>query len=114
MKIICSSIFLCLISTFAYSDCASILENHVGWTIIASKTIEGYKDRGKEKKDDFEGCDFDRIVYFMDGTTVTCNSYGYQYSFMPKAIILGKSVTYNEKKLNMIKMLVDGNEYDVR
>ena len=46
--------------------------------MVASKTIEGYRDPAKEKKDEFEGCDFDRVVYFMDGTKVTCNSSGYQ------------------------------------
>ena len=49
----------------------------------------------------------------MDGTTVTCNSYGYQYAYMPKAIILGKSFLHKGKKIMMFKMIVDGNEYDV-
>ena len=31
-----------------YADCESFLEDHVGWTIIASKTIAGYLDSGEE------------------------------------------------------------------
>ncbi len=113
MKILLSAIVLSLFSTFAYADCESILEKYIGWTIVASKTIEGYRDPGKEKKDDFEGCDYDRVVYFTDGTAVTCNSYGYQYAYMPKAIILGKNSTYKGKNLTLFIMIVDGNEYDV-
>ena len=113
MKILWNTILLISFSSIAHAGCESILEKHIGWTIIASKTIEGYRDSGEEKKDDFEGCEYDRIVYFMDGTKVTCNSYGYQYAYMPKAILLGKSTTYKGKDLTIFKMIVNSNVYDV-
>ena len=71
-------LFFLLIPVTAQASCQSVLENNVGWTIVDSKTIDGYKDQGEPKADDFEGCDYDRIIYFRDGTTATCSSYGYQ------------------------------------
>ncbi len=113
MKVTSIATLLLLAATLTHADGESILEKHIGWTIVATKTIEGYRDLRKEKKDDFEGCDFDRVVFFKDGTTVTCNSYGYQYAYKPKAIILGKPVTYKGQNLTIFKMVVNGNEYDV-
>ena len=36
-------------------DCGRFLEQNIGWTIIDSKTIESWRNPGKEKKDGFEG-----------------------------------------------------------
>ena len=97
-----------------YANCESILKNNVGWTIIASKTIEGYRDPTGEKEDGFEGCEYGRVIYFLDGTSVTCNSYEYQYAYMPIAIILGKSINYKGKSITMYKMIVECEEFDIR
>lgn len=67
-------LLLLLVPFPAQADCESVLENNVGWTIVDSKTVDGYKDKGEPKKDDFEGCDYDRIIYFRDGTSAICNS----------------------------------------
>jgi len=108
-------LFLSLFFTFLYgSNCTYILKNHIGWTIVGSKIIQGYKDRGKPKKEGFEGCDYDRVIYFTDGTAVTCNMYGYSYAYMPTAIILAKSVKYKGKNYTLYKMIVSDNEYDIR
>lgn len=95
------------------ADCTRTLEKNVGWTIIDSKTIKGFRDKSK-KSDSFEGCDYDRVIYFTDGTTVTCTSYGYQYAYMPTAIILGKALNYQGKNMTMYKMIVENDEYDIR
>ena len=109
--------FAALSTTFSQAAVADMtayqLEQLIGWTIIDSKTIEGYRDDGEDKESDWEGCDFGRTVYFLDGTSVTCNSFGYQYSFMPKAILFGRSMTYQGKQHTLYKMLVDGQLYDV-
>jgi len=97
----------------AIAGCDSILERSVGWTILDSKTIDGYKDEGEVKEDSFEGCDYGRTIYFRDGTTVTCNSYGYQYAYAPTAIILGNTVKYKGKSFNLYKMIVECEEYDL-
>ena len=108
------SFFLCFPKTIALADCTSILEQNVGWTIVGSKTIEGWRDPGKKKEDGFEGCDHGRIIYFMDGSSVTCNSYGYQYAYMPTAIILGRSINYKGKSISIYKMIVEDDEYDIQ
>jgi len=90
------------------------LEQLVGWTIVAAKQIEGHKAEGEPKSDDFEGCDFGTIIYFTDGTALECSSYGYQYAFMPKAIIFGKAMEYRGKNVTIFKMLVQGQVYDMR
>ena len=95
------------------ADCTRTMEKNIGWTIIDSKTIQGFRDKGK-KSDSFEGCVSGRIIYFTDGTTVTCSSYGYQYAYMPTAIILGKALTYQGKNITMYKMIVENDEYDIR
>jgi len=114
MKIVFNIVlFIFSISTPSYAGCEMILEENIGWTILSSKTIAGYKDTGKNKKDDFEGCEDNRIIYFMDGTYVTCNSYGYQYAYMPKAIILGRGTKYKGKQQTLLRMVVGGDSYDV-
>lgn len=76
----------------ARAGAADILSDFVGYTVIASKTIDSFADQGKEKKDGFEGCEHDRVIIFTDGTAVTCRTYS--YSYRPKAVILGQQVTY--------------------
>jgi len=99
---------------FSYAGCESVLESNIGWTIVDSKTIDGYRKENGEKEDSFEGCEHGRVIYFRDGTSATCSSYGYQYAYAPTAIILGKSVTYKGKNFTMHKMIVEGNEYGLQ
>lgn len=96
-----------------FADAMDVLEDNVGWTIIAVKTVEGFKDKDKKPQDSFEGCEYDRKIYFSDRTYVECRTYSYSYSYRPKAAILGKSVDYNGKKFTMYRMIVDGNDYDI-
>lgn len=110
-------IIFCLsltLSATVLADCENVLENNIGWTILDSKTIEGWRDTGGEKEDGFEGCDYGRIIYFLDGTQATCNSYGYQYAYMPTAIILGNNIEYKGKAFTLIKMIVGCEEYDLQ
>lgn len=100
-------------SLFAYADTIDVLEDNVGWTIITVKTIEGYQDKGKKPEDSFEGCDYDRKIYFSDDTYIECRTYSYSYSYRPKAVILGKSIDYNGEKFNMYRMIVNGNNYEI-
>jgi len=97
-----------------HADTATALSKLVGWTIIDSKTIDGYRDPDNKGDDTFEGCDYDRIIIFTDGTGVECSSYSYTYAYRPTAILLGKSVNYNGSQFTMYKMVVGDNFYDVR
>jgi hypothetical protein len=63
---------------------ACSVDSMVGWTLIARKTIAGYIENG-ERKGDFEGCDFDRIIVTNDETAVRCTTYSYTYSYRPTA-----------------------------
>jgi hypothetical protein len=91
------------LSTTAFADCK--LDYLIGYTLIASKTIDGYVEQGK-RKDDFEGCDFDRIIVFDDNTGVRCTSYSYSYSYRPTAYIFSHG-------RGLMKMCVEGEMYDI-
>ena len=83
------------------------LDDLVGYTLVAKKTVSGYIDKDEQDLDsDFEGCDFDRIIVFSDDTAVVCQSYSYSYSFMPKAYLFANKSSW--------KMCVNGNIYRVQ
>lgn len=112
-KFILVLILLEVFSAISYANCEQVLEKSIGWTILESKTIEGWKDPGKEKQDGFEGCDYGRIIYFLDGTGAKCSSFGFQFTYMPTAIILAKSVKFKEKSFTLYKMIVECEEYEL-
>jgi hypothetical protein len=80
------------------------LDSMVGWTLIARKTIEGRIDKGV-RHDDFEGCEYDRIIVFTDNTGVRCTGYSYSYSYRPTAYIWANSYS--------LKMCVGSSSYSV-
>ncbi len=96
------AMFICVASVTPSLACR--LDAMVGWTLIARKTIDARIDKGV-RKDDFEGCDYDRIIVFDDNTGVRCTSYGYSYAYRPTAYIWANSYA--------LKMCVDNNSYDV-
>jgi hypothetical protein len=87
------------------ADLGYQLSNYVGYTIIAVKTIVKSVDK-KGEKNEFEGCDYDRDIVFEDGTYVTCASYGYEYAYRPRAVVLSNG--------NNVIMLVKDKVYQVR
>jgi hypothetical protein len=90
------------------------LSSYVGYTIAAAKTITGYKDKDGKHSDDFEGCDFDRVIVFDDGTQLVCSSYSYTYAYRPEAVILIKNTEFQGRKVASVVMIVDDDEYDMR
>lgn len=104
---------LAYMPALARADFEDDASNYVGYTIVAVKTIDAFKDQGKEQKDGFEGCDYDRIIVFTDGTAVTCRGYHYHYAYRPKAVILGTHVTFQGRTVTTFKMIVQGDAYDV-
>jgi hypothetical protein len=95
-------LLLLFISPSAFAECD--LDEVVSYTLLASKYVAGYIEKG-ERKDDFEGCDFDRVIIFDDNTGVRCIGYSYSYSYRPKAYIFSDGVT--------MQMCVDGIFYPV-
>jgi hypothetical protein len=64
----------------AFGSCT--LDRVIGYTLVARKTIAGLIENGV-RKDDFEGCAYDRISVFDDNTRVMCTIYSYSYSYRP-------------------------------
>jgi hypothetical protein len=95
-------------------DVADELENYVGYTIVGAKTIAGYVNSDGKRKDDFEGCEYGRTIIFDDGTGLKCSSYGYQYAYRPKAIILAKSLSINGTNFETVVMIVESDKYDMQ
>ncbi|RJG42685.1 hypothetical protein D1Z90_12095 [Motilimonas pumila] len=99
----------------SYADISeNTLEDFEGWTLISVKTVSGFIDEDGTEDSAFEGCDYERTIMFTDGTQVKCDSYGYQYSFMPKAFIFGRSYSYKGSSLTSFKMIVAGEDYDLQ
>jgi hypothetical protein len=68
----------------AVADCD--LDELIGYTLATSKYVSGYIENN-ERKNGFEGCNYDRIIVFDDNTGLRCTSYSYTYAYHPKAYI---------------------------
>lgn len=97
----------------AHADLNNELKDLVGYTIIASKTIDRWYD-GDKQNNSFNGCSHGRVIVFTDNTTLTCAEYGYQYAYRPTAIILVKEFSYKGKSFYDYKMVVENEVYDMR
>jgi hypothetical protein len=75
----------------------------LGYTLIDEKTVD----------DEFEGCDFDKRIVFLDGTHLTCATYSYTYSYMPTAYIYARQIEYKGVVYMSIKMVVEDEIYDM-
>lgn len=75
-----------------------------GWSIVAVTQVDG----------EFEGCDFDKIIRFMDGTALRCGTFSYTYSFMPRAVIFAKGVSVKGKAFYAIKALIGDKIYNMQ
>ena len=95
---------LVLTGTPAHADrCTRHLTRLVGYTIVAVTQVDG----------EFQGCDFDKIIRFLDGKAFRCSSYGYTYAYMPDAVIFAKQTTYQGKSFATIKVLIEGEVFDM-
>lgn len=100
-------IFLLLsnfLATTVFADrCTRKLKSMEGYTIISITQVNG----------EFQGCDFGRVIKFMDGLTLKCSSYSYTYSFMPDAVIFAKTIVYQGKSFAVIKVLIEDEIFDM-
>lgn len=98
-------IFLALLLLFSSNIVSGLNQSElVGYTLIEEKTID----------DEFEGCDFDKKIKFLDGTYLTCAIYSYTYDYMPTAYIYAKRFEYKGDAFYDIKMVVEDEIYDMR
>ena len=112
-----SPIFALLFSLAAlptYGGLADVLDDLVGYTIIASKTIDRWHDDYEKGDSSFNGCSHGRVIVFTDNTALTCTEYGYQYAYRPTAVILAKEITFQGKSFYDFKMIVGEEVYDMR
>lgn len=89
MKRIKTVLLSTLLLVASVSAASAYLDFHGlrGYTVIHVGTITGYIDKDGERKDDFEGCDYDRKLIIDDNYTVTCTTYSYTYSYRPRAAV---------------------------
>jgi|GEM_PF-433252 len=94
-----------LLTTFAVSsgNCDRALRRLEGWTVVKVSSING----------EFEGCDYHKPVELIDGTILRCSSYGYQYGYMPDAVLFAKTIKASGQAVVMLRLLVDGELYDM-
>jgi hypothetical protein len=67
-----------------------------GYAVVEETQVDG----------EFEGCEFDKRIPFMNGLIFVCSEYSYSYSYMPDVLIL-KHIRSGD-----LKVLVDDDEYD--
>jgi hypothetical protein len=82
---------------------SSALRRLEGWTILSVTSVDG----------EFNGCEFDKIVRFTDGSVRRCSTYSYTYSYRPDATIFGKDMAYKGGIYTTIKVLIEGDIYDM-
>ena len=80
------------------------LDDLIGWTLIARKTIVAWIEQGV-RQDGFQGCRYDRIIVFQDNTGVRCRTYNYMYAYRPTAHIWGDG--------SSLKLCVQSSLFDV-
>jgi len=93
----------CVVASAHADRCTQSLGKLQGYTVHAATQVDG----------DFEGCDFNKVIRFMDGKALRCSSYSYLYAFMPDAIIFAKSITYQGKSLATVKVLIECQIFDM-
>jgi hypothetical protein len=77
-----------LFSGEAFADCDLDISDYVGWTIVYSGTVTGYIDPDGSQGDDFQGCEYDRILEIDHTNAVRCTEYHYSYAYYPDIVIL--------------------------
>jgi hypothetical protein len=87
----------------AMAECA--LSALVGYTLVFSKTIDGYIQDGKRFRG-FQGCTRDRVLAFDDATGVRCKETFLQTGNFPRAFLFARNA-------NDMKLCVDGSLYEV-
>ena len=90
----------------AFAALAGKLENLVGFTVVASKTIAGWYDREGNRGESFKGCAYGMTIVFTDNRVLHCAAYGYQYAYRPTTVILSNGTQF--------KMIVDDEIYDMQ
>ena len=95
-----------VLSTQAFASCKVDISRYVGWQITYAGTVTGYIGEDGQEKDDFEGCEYGRILIVDHYKAITCAEYNYSYAYHPEIVVLSKGLS--------IKACIDNEMYDVR
>ena len=90
----------------AEAGCEIDISDYVGWQIIYSGTVTGYIDENGKKEDDFDGCEYGRILIVDYTKKITCAEYNYAYAFHPDIVVLSNG--------RSLEACIDDEMYDVR
>ena len=89
--------------TTALSQLANQFSGMEGWTIAATTKVDG----------EFEGCEFGKMIQFLNGFTLECSTYHYTYSYMPDAVIFVRTLNHEGKAFFQVKALIGDHVYDM-
>ena len=76
------------VSDAADASCRTDISRLTGWEIVYSGTVTGYIDDNGKEQDEFEGCEYGRVLIIDYSNTVTCQEYSYAYAYMPDVVIV--------------------------
>jgi hypothetical protein len=85
------------------ADCARILREMKGWTVVSVAAIDG----------EFGGCDFGRKIKLDDGSVLTCAGYGYLYAYHPDAVVFGKRSAFNGHNFISLRLVVEDEVFEM-
>ena len=89
----------------AEARCEVDVSDFVGWQIIYSGTVTGYINERGQEVDEFEGCEYDRVLIVDYSKTVTCAEYNYSYAYLPDIVIMSNGSRF--------KACIDNEMYDI-
>ncbi len=98
-------IFILCTTSKVYSSCEIDMSDYVGWKIIYSGTVTGYIDDNGKEKDEFEGCEYGRVLIIDYTKQITCQEYNYSYAFHPDIVIMSNGYS--------LKACIDDEMYDI-
>ena len=90
----------------ANAGCYIDASDYVGWEIIYSGTVTGYIDNDGKEVDEFDGCEYDRVLIIDYSKTVTCAEYNYSYAYHPDIVVLSNGYR--------MEACIDDEMFDVR
>ena len=90
----------------AKAGCVIDVSDYVGWQIIFAGTVTGHIDEDGREVDEFEGCDYGRVLIIDYTMAIECAEYSYSYAYHPDIVILSDG--------NSFVACIDDEVFDVQ
>ncbi len=104
--VVLAAILATVLASPAEAECEVYISDYVGWTIIYSGTVTGYIDENGREEDDFEGCEYGRILIVDYTKQVICSEYNYSFAYRPDIVVMTNGAS--------LKACIDNEMYDIR